>query len=72
MLDALFAGRYGVKIDVEPGGDAWHSPKWKQDNRRRQALERDGYRVVVVSWDEFVDFPCWSLIAEAVSRRLGA
>ncbi len=71
VLDALFAGRYGVKIDVEPGGDAWHSPKWKQDNRRRQALERDGYRVVVVSWDEFVDFPCWSLIAEAVSRRLG-
>lgn len=71
VLDALFAGRYGVKIDVEPGGDAWHSPKWKQDNRRRQALERDGYRVVVVSWDEFADFSCWSLIAEAVSRQLG-
>ena len=71
VLDALFIGKHGIKIDVEPGGDAWHSPKWKQDNRRRQALEHDGYKVVAVSWDEFADFSCWLLIAESISRRLG-
>lgn len=69
--DALFIGRRGNKVDVEPGGDLWHSGAWKKDNSRRQALEHDGYVVVAVSWDEFVDFARWSMLAESVARSLG-
>lgn len=68
--DALYSGRGRQRVDVEPGGDVWHSSSWKQDNKRRQALERDGYDVVAVSWDEFADFSRWSLIAESIVARL--
>lgn len=69
--DALYSGRGRQRIDVEPGGDLWHGISWKQDNKRRQALERDGYDVVAVSWDEFADFSRWSLIAESIVAHLG-
>jgi len=71
-LDQLFVGRGGRRVDFEPGGDAWHrGMAWKKDNNRRQALEHDGYEVVAVSWDEFVDFARWSMLAESVARSLG-
>ena len=70
-LDELFIGRSGQKVAVEPGGDLWHRGlAWKRDNGRRQALEHDGYTVVAVSWDEFVDFGRWRVIAEDVAARL--
>lgn len=70
VLDALYV-EGGRKVDVEPGGDAWHRFSWKQDNQRRRALEHDGYTVEVVTWDEFADFPRWCLVAESIVSRLG-
>jgi len=70
--DALFMGRSGRLVDVEPGGETWHAGEtnWRSDNRRRQALEHDGYEVVALSWEDFTNYERWGEVGARVARSL--
>ena len=55
-----------VMVAFEPEGFEWHGTRgrWKQDRVRTAYLERQGWRVVVATWDDVVKTP------EATLHRL--
>lgn len=73
IADALFTSRNGHRIDVEPGGKAWHSGKdaMVRDNERRLALERQRIEVIVVPWKTFKDPDAWRHVCNRVACHLG-
>lgn len=73
IADALFTSKHGHRIDVEPGGKAWHSGKdaMVSDNDRRLALERQRIEVIVVPWKTFKDPHAWRHVCGRVACHLG-
>lgn len=73
IADALFTNKNGKRIDVEPGGQAWHSGKdaMVKDNDRRIALEHQRIEVIVVPWKTFKDPVAWMHICNRIANHLG-
>jgi very-short-patch-repair endonuclease len=50
-------GRPDLKLAVEAVGFRWHGNvlQWKQDHRRLAALERTGWRLLFLDWDDVTE-----------------
>ena len=63
--------RCGLGVAVEAEGSEWHANRaqWKTDPMRVAALERLGWRVLIVTWDDVTLRPAETL--DRFARALG-
>lgn len=70
--DEIFESRWGQKIAVEYQGWDWHTGRGRivYDNRRRLALEDEGYTVFFITRADFENLHIMTMIANRIARIL--